>query len=166
MYNDLKLRNRAFYQINVSLAISRDVDLFLARHKEKYTSRSNMVQQAVEQKLQREQPLLPRNPATDPLCLAHLLPDRKSAEKREARRTMRWCIVIDADVDAITRDFLNAYGARHGALCRFVEDAIYELMAPSTRRTGSSPFKLKIPRSLPLPPFARPGHQGHGALLS
>lgn len=166
MFNDLKLRDRAFYQLHVTHAINLQVDLFLARNRDTYTSRSNMVQQALLQKLARDRPLLARNPATDPLSLGRLLPVRKAAEKAEARRVRRWCVVIDADVDAVTRDFLNAYGARHGALCRFVEDAIQELMDPAIRHAGTSRAELQVPKSLPLPPFAPPGHQGCGALLT
>jgi hypothetical protein len=158
MWSNLKTRQCAFYQVYVTTNRDSDVKAFLKANKNEYSSRSNMVQAAVLQKLGRDKPLLSRNPAIDPLRLAQCLSERRVDEKRIARRVVRWCLVLDVAVDIQVRAFLREYGARHGALCRYIDDAILELIDPTKRRNTAA--KEKVPRDaihtlseMPLPPL-------------
>lgn len=153
MWNNLKSRKSAFYQVYVTCDRNKDVGIFLKANKAKYGSRSRMVQQALLQKLERDRPLLSRNRAIDPLHLAQGLADRRVSEKRIARRSVRWCLMLDNAVDIQVRDFLNQYGARHGALCRYIDDAVIELIDPSKRRRTAALHSdpIRIPKNMPMP---------------
>jgi hypothetical protein len=137
MWNDLKTRHCAFYQVHVTSERHKAVSDFLKLNKAKHPSRSAMLQTALLEKLERDKPLLNRNPAIDPLRLAGSLVERRAEEKRRARRVVRWCLVLDVQVDEKVRAFLKAYGARHGALCRYVDDALAELIDPSLIRSAA-----------------------------
>ncbi|MBY0226117.1 MAG: ribbon-helix-helix domain-containing protein [Hyphomicrobium sp.] len=98
--------------------------------KGKTLSRSQFVQRAVMAKLERDEAHLARGLCfNDWMGLSDRLTERRMVEKRKERKSVRWCVVLDASVDERVRMFLMEYGARHGAFVRFVEDAVREALA-------------------------------------
>lgn len=129
MWKNLKTRDLCFWQLHVSAETDQTIKTYLkTTDGQQFNSRSNLVQRAVEKKLEHEMPRLRNGVSHDPLRLSHDLPNRKAEERAKARRHIRWCVVLDRAVDRKVRSFLKTYGARHGARCRFVDDALRELM--------------------------------------
>lgn len=130
MWENVKERNLAFWQLHVSKDMDRSVTSFLKSPSgRQYRSRSNLIQCAVEEKLAKDASLLKQSVEHDPLRLSQDLPARKAEERTRAKRHVRWCIVLDRHVDRQLRSFLAKYGARHGAQCRYVDDALTELIS-------------------------------------
>lgn len=129
MWENIKQRDLAFWQLHVSSDMDRSISAYLkSPGGSRFRSRSNLVQEAVRRKLERDAPILADNLGHDPLRLSHDLANRRAEERSIARRHVRWCVVLDRAIDRKLRAFLTKYGARHGAHCRFVDDALRELI--------------------------------------
>lgn len=120
--------------VSWSLIVCPTIDA-MVRHrmegkaKAKAVSRSQFVQKAVVAKLERDEAHLARGLGfNDWMGLSDRLTERRMIEKRKERKSVRWCVVLDAGVDERVRMFLMEYGARHGAFVRFVEDAVREAL--------------------------------------
>lgn len=130
MWENVKERSLAFWQLHVSKDLDHSVTKFLKSPPgRQYRSRSNLIQCAVEEKLGRDASLLKQGVQNDPLRLSQDLPARKAEERTRTKRHVRWCVVLDRHVDRQLRSFLAKYGARHGAQCRYVDDAVTELIS-------------------------------------
>lgn len=129
MWENTKERDACYWQIHVSADMDKRVQDYLnSPEGQKHRSRSNLVQSAVEKRLTTAAPVLKTKAAGDPLRLAADLASRKAEERAKTRRHVRWCIVLDRAVDKQLKSFLRSYGARHGARCRFVDDAVRDLI--------------------------------------
>lgn len=138
MWKNMKTRDLCYWQLHVSSETDRTIKNYLNTPQgQQFNSRSNLVQRAIEDKLDREVPRLRKGVAHDPLRLSHDLPYRKAEERAQTRRHVRWCVVLDRAVDRKVRSFLKTYGARHGARCRFVDDALRDLMGTPPGALGA-----------------------------
>lgn len=129
MWKDVNTRQTITWSLVIGPALDEATRAYLERKGGRRSSRSQFVQKAVLQKLERDESLLARGVSFDDwMGLSDRLAERRMVEKRRERKSIRWCVVLDATVDGRVRAFLREYGARHGALCRFVEDAVREAM--------------------------------------
>lgn len=129
MWKEVNTRQTVTWSLVIGPALDEAMRAYLERKGGRRCSRSQFVQKAVLQKLERDERLLAGGMNFDDwMGLSDRLAERRMVEKRRERRSLRWCVVLDATVDGRVRAFLREYGARHGALCRFVEDAVREAM--------------------------------------
>lgn len=142
MWKDVNTRETVTWSLVIGPALDEAMRAYLERKGGRRCSRSQFVQKAVLQKLERDERLLAGGVTFDDwMGLSDRLAERRMVEKRRERKSIRWCVVLDASVDGRVRAFLREYGARHGALCRFVEDAVREAM------TSHLPVSARVTRS-------------------
>jgi hypothetical protein len=127
MWKPVQMRETVSWTLMVSPTIDAMVSGIVKGKSRGRGSRSQFVQKAVMAKLERDEQRLARGVIfNDWMGLSDRLSERRMVENRRERKSVRWCVVLDAACDARLRQFLMEYGARHGAFVRFVEDAVRE----------------------------------------